>query len=116
MNIRRRGTAITWAGAGAQSPGASTLGLRRAAIAVAGFSVLAFGVALLVVPVPGTSVVVFPLGLAIYLWVRFTASSASSRDLTIASFSLGARSTSSVIKLPVKSESIDRADSIASCA
>jgi len=39
--------------------------VRRVAIAVAGFSVLIFGVALLVVPVPGTSVVVISLGLAI---------------------------------------------------
>jgi CBS domain containing-hemolysin-like protein len=50
MQIRRPTTALT---------------LRRAAVAVAGFSVLTFGVALLVVPVPGTSVVIFPLGLAI---------------------------------------------------
>lgn len=39
--------------------------LRTIAITVAGFSVLSVGVALLVVPVPGTSVVVFSLGLAI---------------------------------------------------
>jgi hypothetical protein len=39
--------------------------LHTIAIAVAGFSVLIVGVALLVVPVPGTSVVIFPLGLAI---------------------------------------------------
>jgi uncharacterized protein (TIGR02611 family) len=39
--------------------------LRRIAIAIAGFSVLLLGVALLVVPVPGTTVVVFPFGLAI---------------------------------------------------
>lgn len=44
------------------------------AIAVAGFSVLVLGVALVVVPVPGTSVVVIPLGLAIlareFRWAR----------------------------------------------
>jgi len=39
--------------------------LRTVAIAIAGFSVLTFGVALLIVPVPGTSVLIFPLGLAI---------------------------------------------------
>ena len=39
--------------------------MRRVAIAIAGFSVLICGAALLVVPVPGTSLVVFPLGLAI---------------------------------------------------
>lgn len=48
--------------------------MRRVAIAVAGFTVLVFGVALLVVPVPGTSVVVIPLGLAIlareFQWAR----------------------------------------------
>ena len=48
--------------------------LRRGAIAVAGFSVLILGVALLVVPVPGTSMVVIPLGLAIlareFRWAR----------------------------------------------
>jgi|SRR6266511_2868475 len=49
-------------------------GLRRVAIAIAGFSVLLFGVALVVVPVPGTSIVVIPLGLAIlareFRWAR----------------------------------------------
>jgi len=39
--------------------------LRTIAITVAGFTVLIVGVALLVVPVPGTSVVILPLGLAI---------------------------------------------------
>jgi xanthosine utilization system XapX-like protein len=39
--------------------------LRTIAITVAGFTVLIVGVALLVVPVPGTSVVIFPFGLAI---------------------------------------------------
>jgi hypothetical protein len=52
----------------------TTLRLRTVAIAVAGFSVLIFGVALLVVPVPGTSIVIFPLGLAIlareFRWAR----------------------------------------------
>ena len=42
--------------------------------AVAGFSVLLLGMALLVVPIPGTSVVVIPLGLTIlareYAWAR----------------------------------------------
>ena len=44
------------------------------AIAVAGFAVLLFGVALVAVPVPGTSLVVIPLGLAIlareFRWAR----------------------------------------------
>jgi len=48
--------------------------VRRAATGIAGFSVLLFGVALLVVPVPGTTLVVFPLGLAIlareFHWAR----------------------------------------------
>lgn len=48
--------------------------MRRVAIAVAGFSVLILGVALVVVPVPGTSVVVIPSGLAIlareFRWAR----------------------------------------------
>ena len=39
--------------------------MHRVAIAIAGFSVLICGAALLVVPVPGTSIIVFPLGLAI---------------------------------------------------
>jgi uncharacterized protein (TIGR02611 family) len=64
---------------GRQSPGAqpasfATGRLRRVAIAIAGFSVLILGVALLVVPIPGTSVVVIPLGLAIlarqFRWAR----------------------------------------------
>ena len=46
-------------------PSTPTPRLRKVAIAIAGFSVLIAGVALLVVPVPGTSVVIFPLGLAI---------------------------------------------------
>lgn len=48
--------------------------VRRGAIAIAGFGVLLGGLALLVVPVPGTSLVVFPLGLAIlakeFDWAR----------------------------------------------
>ena len=48
--------------------------MRRVAIAVAGFTVLILGVALVVVPVPGTSVVVVPIGLAIlareFHWAR----------------------------------------------
>jgi hypothetical protein len=48
--------------------------MRRVAIAIAGFSVLIFGVALLVVPIPGTTIVVVPLGLAIlareFKWAR----------------------------------------------
>lgn len=55
-------------------PLATPLGVRRAAIAVVGFSVLLLGVALLVVPIPGTSVIVIPLGLAIlsreFAWAR----------------------------------------------
>lgn len=49
-------------------------GLRRVAVCVAGFSVLLLGVVLLVVPVPGTTVVVVPLGLTIlareFVWAR----------------------------------------------
>lgn len=48
--------------------------VRRVGIAVVGFTVLIFGVALVVVPVPGTSLVVIPLGLAIlareFHWAR----------------------------------------------
>jgi hypothetical protein len=40
-------------------------GLRGIGIVVGGFCVLFLGLALIVVPVPGTSIVVFPLGLAI---------------------------------------------------
>src|SRR3954469_14807433 len=51
-----------------------TLCVRRVAIALAGFSVLLLGLALLVVPVPGTTVVVMPLGLTIlareFVWAR----------------------------------------------
>ena len=47
---------------------------RRAAIAGLGFCVLALGLALLALPVPGTTFVVIPLGLAIlgkeFLWAR----------------------------------------------
>jgi uncharacterized protein (TIGR02611 family) len=48
--------------------------LRRVAIVVAGFAVLLLGVVLIVVPVPGTTVVFIPLGLAIlareFDWAR----------------------------------------------
>jgi hypothetical protein len=48
--------------------------LRRIAIAVGGGSVLCLGIALLVVPVPGTALVVIPLGIAIlareFVWAR----------------------------------------------
>jgi hypothetical protein len=64
MHIRRREMAKRRMRSEAQ-PSSSTPGLRKVAIAVAGFSVLLFGVALLVVPIPGTSVIIFPLGLAI---------------------------------------------------
>lgn|GEM_PF-5585689 len=51
-----------------------TAGLRRFATAVVGFSVLLLGVALLVIPIPGTTVVVIPLGLTIlareFSWAR----------------------------------------------
>jgi hypothetical protein len=53
---------------------AAKSGGRRVAIGAAGFAVLILGVALLVVPVPGTTVVVIPLGLAIlareFEWAR----------------------------------------------
>ena len=52
-------------GPGAQRSTVAILRVRKIAIAVAGFTVLLLGGALLVVPVPGTSLVVFPLGLAI---------------------------------------------------
>jgi hypothetical protein len=74
MQIQRRETAKRRVGPGAQPRTAAALGLRRVAIAVAGFSVLIFGAALLVVPIPGTSIVVVPLGLAIlareFLWAQ----------------------------------------------
>jgi tellurite resistance protein TerC len=48
--------------------------VRKIAIAVAGASVLVCGLALVVVPIPGTSFVVIPLGLAIlskeFVWAR----------------------------------------------
>jgi len=48
--------------------------VRRVGVAIAGFTVVLFGVVLLVVPVPGTSLVVIPLGLAIlareFQWAR----------------------------------------------
>ena len=50
------------------------MAVRKVAIAIAGFSVLTVGLALLVVPVPGSTVVVIPLGLAIlareFPWAR----------------------------------------------
>jgi hypothetical protein len=56
------------------APLLASSGLRRFAISVAGFSVLLLGVVLLVVPVPGTTVVVVPLGLTIlareFTWAR----------------------------------------------
>jgi len=59
---------------GPPPPNAAAVGLRKAAIGVAGFSVLILGVALLAVPVPGTSVIVVPLGLTIlareFQWAR----------------------------------------------
>ena len=69
MHTQRRDLAKNLAG---RRPTADAV--RRVAIATAGFLVLIFGVALLVVPVPGTSVVVIPLGLAIlareFTWAR----------------------------------------------
>jgi len=65
MQIRRSEMAKGRVGRPGQRGAAGAVGLRRVAIAVAGFGVLTFGVALLVVPVPGTSVVVVPIGLAI---------------------------------------------------
>jgi hypothetical protein len=53
-----------------------SLQLRRIAVAIAGFSVLALGLVLVVVPVPGTSLVVIPLGFTIlakeFAWARCT--------------------------------------------
>jgi hypothetical protein len=50
--------------------------LRRMGVAIAGGSVLALGLALVVVPVPGTSIVVIALGFAIlareFVWARRT--------------------------------------------
>jgi len=65
MEIRSGETAKRRVDPGVQPRSAAALGLRKVFIAVAGFSVLLFGVVLLVVPVPGTSLVVIPLGLAI---------------------------------------------------
>jgi hypothetical protein len=62
------------AGAEGNLPGGTLVVLRKVVTAVAGVAVLLFGVALLVVPVPGTSVVVLPLGLAVlareFQWAR----------------------------------------------
>jgi uncharacterized protein (TIGR02611 family) len=50
--------------------------LRRIAIGIAGFGVLLLGLVLVFVPVPGTSIVVIPLGLAIlakeFVWAKRT--------------------------------------------
>src|SRR4051794_27853340 len=53
MQIRRR------------AQGSTTHRLRTVAVAIAGFSLLIVGVALLIVPVPGTSVLIVSVGLAI---------------------------------------------------
>lgn len=74
MEIRRAGISKRTASPEARFPTFVTPGMRRFAIAIAGFSVLLFGVALLVVPVPGTTIIVLPLGLAIlareFKWAR----------------------------------------------
>ena len=50
--------------------------VRRIAIGIAGFSVLLVGLVLVFVPVPGTSIIVIPLGLAIlakeFVWAKRT--------------------------------------------
>lgn len=50
------------------------LELRRIGVGIAGFAVLSLGLALLVVPVPGTSILVIPFGLGIlakeFAWAR----------------------------------------------
>jgi tellurite resistance protein TerC len=60
----------------APAPRGFSLQFRRIALAIAGFSVLALGIVLVVVPVPGTSIVVIPLGLSIlakeFTWARRT--------------------------------------------
>ena len=62
------------AAVGRRASAPATPALRRFATAVAGFSVLLLGVALLVIPIPGTTVVVIPLGLTIlareFSWAR----------------------------------------------
>jgi len=74
MQVRRLQVSKRPASSGAESPTLVTPRVRRVAIAIAGFSVLIFGVALIVVPIPGTSIVVIPLGLAIlareFRWAR----------------------------------------------
>ena len=74
MPIRRSELSKPAASSGAHSPTLLTPGVRKVATAIVGFSVLIFGVALIVVPVPGTSIVVIPLGLAIlareFQWAR----------------------------------------------
>jgi uncharacterized protein (TIGR02611 family) len=56
--------------------GAFRVEVRRVAIGIAGFGVLLLGLALIFVPVPGTSIVVIPLGLAIlakeFVWAKRT--------------------------------------------
>ena len=50
--------------------------VRRVTIGIAGFGVLLLGLVLVFVPVPGTSIVVIPLGLAIlakeFVWAKRT--------------------------------------------
>lgn len=51
-----------------------SVGIRKLGIAIAGLSVLVCGLGLIVVPIPGTSFVVIPLGLTIlakeFVWAR----------------------------------------------
>jgi hypothetical protein len=58
----------------ARAPRGFSRQLRRIAVAIAGFSVLALGLVLVVVPVPGTSIVVIPLAFTIlakeFAWAR----------------------------------------------
>jgi uncharacterized protein (TIGR02611 family) len=74
MRIRRPKVSKQLVSLAAESATRVNPGMRRAAIGIAGFSVLILGVALLVVPVPGTSIIVIPLGLAIlareFQWAR----------------------------------------------
>jgi hypothetical protein len=59
---------------GTRARGRFSVEVRRIAIAIGGFSVLALGLALILVPVPGTSIVVIPLGFAIlakeFVWAK----------------------------------------------
>jgi uncharacterized protein (TIGR02611 family) len=56
--------------------GAFRVEVRRIAIGIAGFGVLLLGLVLIFVPVPGTSIVVIPVGLAIlakeFVWAKRT--------------------------------------------